>query len=155
VYPVCTLEENLMGVKAPIDGVKTLTDAAVRKYRPAGKRRVIRDLGGRSLYLVIHPTGAKSWMMRFRRSGGKAGKIVLGPLHASDEPPGEPTVGMPLTLAGARQVAAQVHRDRALGRATRSPTTRFAGTVSGPRGRIAAARRSAPWRGGTSTSTPV
>ena len=96
---------------------KVLTEAAVRKLRPSAKRRVVRDGGGRSLYLVIQPSGARSWMMRFRRPGGKAGKIVLGSVDLSgSEVQGEPTIGMPLTLSAARQVAAQVHRDRAMGR---------------------------------------
>jgi integrase len=43
--------------------------------------------------------------------------MILGPLDLSgSEVQGDPVIGMPLTLAGARQVAAQVHRDRALGR---------------------------------------
>ena len=95
---------------------KPLTAAAVAKYRPGPRRRTIRDTGAQSLYLVIQPSGRKSWMMRFRRPGGKPGKLVLGPVYVEGEPPGEPTVGMPLTLAGARQLAAAVHRERALGR---------------------------------------
>jgi integrase len=95
---------------------KVLTDAAVRRYRPAARRRIIRDAKAQSLYLVVQPSGRKSWMMRFRRPGGKPGKIVLGPVHAEGEPPGEPTIGMPLTLAGARMLAAAVHRERAQGR---------------------------------------
>jgi integrase len=94
---------------------KVLTAAAVAKYRAGGKHRVIRDAGARSLYLTIAPSGAKAWMMRFRRPDGRPAKIVLGPLHSGDETPGPPVVGMPLTLAGARQVAAEVHRQRALG----------------------------------------
>jgi integrase len=95
-----------------------LTDAAVRKLRPDPKRvRVIRDLGARSLYFVIAPSGHKSWMMRFRRPGGKPGKIVLGPLDLSGrELEGVPQIGQPLSLAAARALAAAVHRDRALGR---------------------------------------
>jgi integrase len=96
---------------------KVLTAAAVRKYRPAARRRIIRDAKAQSLYLVVQPSGRKSWMMRFRRPGGKPGKIVLGPVDASGrEVSGEPVVGMPLTLAAARQLAASVHRERALGR---------------------------------------
>src|SRR5260370_40447151 len=91
--------------------------AAVQKLKPSAQPRMIRDAGARSLYLVITPSGHKSWMMRFRRPGGKPGKIVLGPVDLSGrEDSGEPVIGMPLTLAGARQVAAQVHRERALGR---------------------------------------
>jgi integrase len=95
---------------------KVLTDAAVRRLKAGRERRVIRDGGSRSLYLVIQPSGARSWMMRFRRPGGAAAKMVLGSVDLSGrEVEGEPTVGMPLTLAAARQVATQVHRDRARG----------------------------------------
>jgi integrase len=95
---------------------KVLTAAAIRKFKPAKKRRVIRDGGSRSLYLCIMPSGHKSWLMRFRGPTGKAAKMVLGPVDLSGaEVQGEPTVSMPLTLSAARQVAAQVHRDRARG----------------------------------------
>jgi integrase len=93
-----------------------LTAAAVAKIRPGAKRRVVRDGGARSLYLVVQPSGHKSWLMRFRRPGGKPGKLVLGPLNCSGrELTDAPVVGMPLTLAAARQLAAAVHRERALG----------------------------------------
>ncbi len=96
---------------------RVLTDAAVRKFRPGPQRRVIRDAAATSLYLVIQPSGHKSWMMRFRRPGGKPGKIVLGPLDASGrELMGEPQIGQPLSLVAARALAAAVHRERALGR---------------------------------------
>jgi integrase len=94
---------------------KALTAAAVAKYRPGPKRRRIRDSGARSLFLVIEPSGHKSWAMRFRRPGGKPGKLTLGPVHDGTETAGTPVVGMPLTLAGARQLAAEIHRQRALG----------------------------------------
>jgi integrase len=94
---------------------KVLTAAAVAKYRASSKHRVIRDAGARSLYLTIAPSGAKSWLMRFRRPDGRPAKIVLGPLHNGGETPGPPVVGMPLTLQGARQLAAEIHRQRALG----------------------------------------
>jgi integrase len=95
---------------------KVLTDAAVRRLKAGRERRIIRDGGARSLYLIVQPSGAKSWGMRFRRPGGKAAKIVLGPVDLSgSEVTGEPTIGMPLTLSAARQVAAQVHRERSRG----------------------------------------
>lgn len=93
-----------------------LTMAAVQKLKPSVQPRMIRDAGARSLYLVITPNGHRSWLMRFRRPGGKPGKIVLGPVDLSGrELSGDPVIGMPLTLASARQLAAQVHRERALG----------------------------------------
>ena len=64
---------------------KPLTAAAVAKYRPGPKRRRIRDAGARSLFLVIEPSGHKSWQMRFRRPDGKPGKLTLGPVHDGDE----------------------------------------------------------------------
>src|SRR5262245_7952615 len=97
---------------------KMLTDAAVKKLKPIpGRRRIVRDAGARSLYLVVQPSGHKSWVMRFRRPSGTPGKISLGPVDLSGrEIAGEPAIGMPLTLTGARQLAAQVHRERVLGR---------------------------------------
>ena len=95
----------------------TLTAAAVAKFKPGATRRIIKDAGAQSLYLVVQPSGHKAWLMRFRRPGGKPGKLVLGPVDLSGrEGAGEPVIGMPLTLAGARQLATQVHRERALGR---------------------------------------
>ncbi len=95
---------------------RELTEAAVRKYKPNGKRRWIRDGGAQSLYLVIQASGHKSWVMRFRRPDGKPAKIVLGPLDVSGrEMTGDPEIGKPLSLVGARQLAASVHRDRARG----------------------------------------
>jgi integrase len=95
---------------------KPLTDAAVRKFAPAAKRRRIPDSGMRSLFLVIEPSGHRAWQMRFRIAGGRIGKMTLGPVDLSgNELQGEPVIGMPLTLAAARQLAAKVHRERALG----------------------------------------
>ena len=96
---------------------QTLTQAAVEKLKPiAGKRRVIRDGASTALFLVIQPTGHKSWMMRFRRGEGAA-KIFLGPLDVSRRHDGgEPQVGQPLTLIEARRLAARINSERASGR---------------------------------------
>ena len=96
---------------------KVLTDAAIRKYRATGEKRIIRDALARSLYLIISESGTKSFGMRFRRPDGKAGKLVLGPYDVSgQELTEDPVVGMPLSLAAARMLAAKIHRERALGR---------------------------------------
>jgi hypothetical protein len=51
---------------------KTLTAAAVEKHRPvAGQRRWIKDGGMPGLYLVVGPSGAKSYVLRFRARGGR------------------------------------------------------------------------------------
>jgi integrase len=94
---------------------KALTAAACIKYRKGSKRRRIRDGGIRSLFLVIEPSGHKSWQMRFRTPTGRIGKMTLGPFYSGKETEGPPVIGMPLTLAAARQLATEVHRQRALG----------------------------------------
>jgi integrase len=96
---------------------KTLTAAAVERLRPHKTRREISDGGCPGLFLVIQPGGTKSWAMRFRRPDGSPAKLTLGRVDISGkEMPAEPVVGAPLTLAGARAVAADVHRRRAMGR---------------------------------------
>lgn len=96
---------------------KQLTAAAVQRLCPAKVRREIRDAGCPGLYLIIQSTGFKSWAMRFRRPGGVPAKLTLGPVDLTGrEVDGEPVVGAPLTLASARRLAVEVHRQRALGK---------------------------------------
>jgi integrase len=98
---------------------KTLTAAAVRQLKPGAERREVRDRGCPGLYLVIQPSGHRSWVMRFRRPGSTTAtaKLTLGTADLKNaEAPGEPAIGGHLTLAGARRLAAEVHRQRALGR---------------------------------------
>lgn len=92
-----------------------LTQAAVAKLKPAAERREIADTGAPSsgLRLVIQPSGTKSWAMRFRRPNGQHGKLTLGPVDLSGkEVADEPAIGHPLTLAGARALAAEITRQR-------------------------------------------
>jgi integrase len=98
---------------------KILTAASVKRLLAGRKKIEIPDGGSRGtgLRLVIQVSGHKSWSVRFRRPGGKSGNLVLGPVDLSgDEMPHEPVIGQPLTLAGARKLAASVARERALGR---------------------------------------
>jgi integrase len=94
-----------------------LTVAAIRRFKPiAGKRREIRDSLAPGLHLVIQPSGHRSWCMRFRRPGGRSGKLVLGRTELSDsEPTDAPVVGGALTLRQARELANQIDRQRARG----------------------------------------
>jgi integrase len=96
---------------------KTLTAAAVQKLKARGKRREVRDGASTGLYLILQASGHKSWAMRFRRPDGSPAKLTLGPVDFSGaELEGSPQIGMPLSLPAARQLAAEVHRQRALGR---------------------------------------
>lgn len=93
-----------------------LTAAAVAKLTGAATRREIADANAPGLHLVIQPSGAKTWAMRFRKPDGKHGKLTLGPVDISTkELKGEPVIGQPLTLAAARHLAAAIQRDRAMG----------------------------------------
>jgi integrase len=95
---------------------KILTDAAVRKYRGGKTRREIRDGGAQGLFLIVQPSGAKSWALRYRRPDGRPSKLTLGPVDFSGkEPGGEPVFGTPLSLASARALAAEQHRQRKRG----------------------------------------
>ena len=98
---------------------KILTAASVKKLQPGARKLEIPDGGSRGtgLRLVIQVSGYKSWSVRFRRPGGKSGNLVLGPVDLTgDEMPDEPVLGGPLTLAGARALAASVARERARGK---------------------------------------
>jgi integrase len=96
---------------------KKLTAAAVVGFKADPKRRRrIPDPATPSLFLIIEPSGRKSWGMRFRVGAGRIGKMKLGDVDVSGkEMQAEPVIGQPLTLAAARLLAAQVHRERALG----------------------------------------
>lgn len=74
---------------------KGLTAKQVENIRPRATRVELPDAGCRGLYLVVQPSGARSWAVRYRY-GGKPRKLTL-----------EPEAGAPpLTLAAARRLAA-------------------------------------------------
>ena len=96
---------------------KGLTSAAIMRYRPGKGRREIRDGGCQGLYLVIQPSGHRSFALRFRRPDGAPAKLTLGSFDASGtEPKDGPVLGAPLSLAAARVLSAEIHRQRAQGR---------------------------------------
>jgi integrase len=96
---------------------KQLTSAACKKFAPGRDRRRIRDASSRSLFLIVEPSGHKSFQMRFRVPDGRIRKLTLGPFDASDQGTKDaPVIGQPLTLAAARTLAAEVLRQRELGR---------------------------------------
>lgn len=90
-----------------------LTVKDVENKRPASERREIPDDYMRGLYLIVQPTGAKSWAVRYRH-GGKSAKHTIGPYPA-------------FGLKQARDAAAEILRAVAEGR---SPKQRQAGTVA-------------------------
>ena len=109
-----------------------LTAASVEKYRPAKDRREIPDAGSPGLYLIVQASGRKSWALRFRKPGGRSAKLTLGPVDLSGkEAADEPVIGAPLTLASARRLAAEVHRQRAMGQRRDGPAAPRAARTGG------------------------
>ncbi len=90
-----------------------LTIKSVEAARAANERREIADTYMRGLYLVVQPTGSKSWAVRYRH-GGKSYKDTLGPYPLS------------IWKSRARDAAAKILRVVAEGR---SPHQRQAGSV--------------------------
>jgi integrase len=79
---------------------KKLTAKTIENLRPSPQRREISD-GGSGLFLILQPSGARSWAVRYRYDGRPA-KLTLGPW---------PT----LTLAAARKGAADALHELANG----------------------------------------
>lgn len=95
----------------------TFTTKSVENEKPGNVRREIPDGKCAGLYLVVQPSGAKSWAYRYRY-GGKPKKLTLGAVYSAsgsaDEPP-EAVLGQPATLAVARSLAAEAARKVARG----------------------------------------
>ena len=54
-----------------------LTALAIEKLKPATSRREVPDGKQRGLYLVVQPSGAKSWAFRYR-AGASTRKLTIG-----------------------------------------------------------------------------
>ena len=96
---------------------KALTAIAVAKARAGAERREIPDGGCRGLYLVVQPSGVKSWAARYRYRG-RSSKYTLGPVLIDTPESAEPLqhVVAPLSLASARELCARVLREAQAGR---------------------------------------
>jgi integrase len=81
---------------------RALTSRTVETIQPGAERAEIADAHLPGLYLLVQPTGAKSWAVRYR-SGGRTRKHTLGPYPAVD-------------LKSARSLAAKAMRTVAEGR---------------------------------------
>jgi integrase len=80
-----------------------LTTIAVTNTKPAATRQEIPDHGCMGLYLVIQPSGKKSWAVRYRIYG-RSKKLTLGPVVSKEVPSDLLTGGRALTLAAARKL---------------------------------------------------
>src|SRR6266446_5035937 len=88
-----------------------LTSLAVRNANPKRRKGELRRTeipdAGSGLYLIVQPSGAKSWAVRYRFADAPR-KLTLGTAIVLDEGEKEPVpvIGGALTLAGARKLAA-------------------------------------------------
>jgi integrase len=81
---------------------KRLTAFDIRNLKPRTKRYEVPDLGARGLYVVVQPSGKKTFAVRYRLNG-EPKKLTLGTLGA-------------LTLAEAHVAAAKVYTEIEKGR---------------------------------------
>jgi integrase len=95
-----------------------LTAFAVSHLKPGKVRREFADGGCPGLHLVVQPSGAKSWALRYRRPNRRTAKLVIGSVFQRDgqEPDTEPVIGGHLTLAAARRLVAELRHEIAQGR---------------------------------------
>ena len=77
-YPAVTPAGLLMAAKRKGQGMaRALTAKAIEAAKPSDKRQEIPDGIVSGLYLVVQPSGAKSWALRYRHAG-KPCKLTLG-----------------------------------------------------------------------------
>jgi hypothetical protein len=95
---------------------KPLTPVAVNSAKAGNCRREIPDGGCAGLYLVVQPSGAKSWAYRYRYAD-RPKKLTLGPvfLGAKGDEPDHAALDQANTLAGARELATAAGRQVAKG----------------------------------------
>ncbi|WP_187437401.1 tyrosine-type recombinase/integrase [Bradyrhizobium rifense] len=87
---------------------KPLTALAIEHAKPRAKRYALPDVGHPGLRVLVYPSGARTFVYRFRRGEKEDAQdvtVVLGPASG----PGA------LTLAQARDAAGDARRQRAIG----------------------------------------
>lgn len=91
---------------------KTLTAPAIEKLKPGTVRREIPDARMPGLYLIIQPTGAKSWAVRYRHAG-RSRKFTIGAFPVYDLAKARKRASEVLTAAGdGKDPARQKLKDR-------------------------------------------
>jgi integrase len=74
-----------------------LTTFTIKNLKPRAERYEVPD-SSKGLRLLVHPSGRKVWVLRFRRPGtSKNAKMTLG-FWVEGKSQGEPEIGGPLTL---------------------------------------------------------
>ncbi|MER8453098.1 integrase arm-type DNA-binding domain-containing protein [Mesorhizobium sp. M1428] len=97
---------------------KVLTVGSVESAKPNPNKRIERpDAALPGLYLIIQPSGVKSWALRYRFAGVPK-KLTIGPVLTERAEPagGELPFGVPMTLTEARSAARRALRGIAEGK---------------------------------------
>jgi integrase len=99
---------------------KALTQIAITKFKARPARYEISDGGCRGLRVVVFPSKAKSFILRYRFRGLQR-KLTLGPCLIpggkadQSEPTDSPELNTPLSLAAARELATKALRQARAG----------------------------------------
>jgi len=95
-----------------------LAARTVEAAKATGSRREIPDAALPGFYLVVQPSGAKSWALRYRFMG-KPKKLTIGPVlleRKGDQVEGTLPFGHPMTLGEARRAAREALQTLAEGK---------------------------------------
>lgn len=91
-----------------------LTVKSIEAAKPRAARYELADGKAPGLFLVVHPSGGKSWALRYRsptrldKTGNRAAaKLTLGPVAPDARGAAGAVIGQPLTLTQARALAAK------------------------------------------------
>jgi integrase len=92
---------------------RALNVLSVKNFKPGKARVEVGDAGCPGLYLVVQPSGRKSWALRTRKlSDGRTAKLTLGTVNLYGNAQEEPKFGAPLSLGQARQLAESIKYQR-------------------------------------------
>jgi integrase len=93
---------------------KPLTAISINNAKPRPVRYEIPDGKCKGLYLVVQPSGAKSWAFRYRFAG-QPKKLTIGPLYLGGDEPERAELDQANTVIGARKLASEAAHQVALG----------------------------------------
>ena len=100
-----------------------LTDLGIKKLSLPDKRREVPDGKIAGLYLILQPSGARSWALRYR-AAGRPTKLTLGPYPAVDlataRKRAQEAIG---DVAGGKDPAAEKQASRVAAKAEREAET--------------------------------
>ena len=97
-----------------------LTDVSIKKLRLPEKRKEVPDGRVTGLYLIVQPSGAKSWALRYRAAGAPR-KLTIGPYPSVDLATARKRAQEALgDVAGGKDPAAVKQASKAMARAERA-----------------------------------